>query len=383
MNREIISDALNRVDIRHISETAVFAPEAVQGVEKRSELMQTKTHRSTSKRFVTILVAACLVMSLGIVAYAAVTSGWFAGRDADIAPTNTQQFISEAGFEPIRIHSFRNGYTYVNSKVIDNQTTDAENNGGQTFKSALFEYEKNGDMIYFNQDNSPQNPNAFGSLMESYNGIELWLYSYTNKFVPDGYEMTALEKEAEEKDELIITYGVEEIFSAEVRSLSWRADGMNCNLMQMDGKLSAEEICAMAKEIIDGDYLDYSSNEANEKSCILLDSGSNLNDNYYKKVDYSGKTSNLTANSFVMGEETPVTNMQSGADHSGALTIHYDENTVIKTACLYYSADKYEIYMGSVDDLVVSPNYLYEIVLEDPNATELWAKEIIVSEFIF
>ena len=380
MNREILSNALNGVDIRHVNETAVFAPESMQGVEKRSKLMQRKTNKSTPKRFAAILVAACLVMSLGIVAYAAVTSGWFAGRDTEIAPTNTQQFISEAGFEPIRIHSFRNGYAYVNSKVIDNQTTDAENSKGQTFKSVLFEYEKNGDLLYFNQDNSIQNPNALGSLTESYKGTDLWFYSYTNKFVPDGYEMTASEKEAEEKGDLIITYGAEEIFSAEVKSLSWRVDGMNCNLMQMDGQLSAEELCTMAKEIIDGDTMDPS---AYENTGTLLDSGSNLNENYYKKVDYSGKISNLTAASFVMGEESPATNMQTGTDHSGALTIHYDENTVIKTACLYYSADKYEIYMGSIDDLVVSPNYLYEIVLEDPNATELWAKEIIVSEFIF
>lgn len=342
--------------------------------------MQTKTHRSTSKRFVTILVAACLVMSLGIVAYAAVTSGWFAGRDTEIAPTNTQQFISEAGFEPIRIYSFRNGYTYVGSKVIDNQITNAENNGVQTFKSALFEYKKNGDLLYFNQDNSTQNPNAFGSLMENYNGTELWFYSYTNKFVPDGYEMTALEKDAEEKGDLIITYGAEEVFSAEVRSISWHADGMNCNLTQMDGTLSAEELCTMAKEILDGDTMGPS---AYEMSGTLLDSGSDLNENYYKKVDYSGKISNLTATSFVMGEESPATNMQTGADHSGALTIHYDENTVIKTARLDYSADTYEIFMGSMEDLVVSPKYLYEVVLEDPNATELWAKEIIISEFIF
>lgn len=115
----------------------------------------------------------------------------------------------------------------------------------------------------------------------------------------------------------------------------------------------------------------------------LMDSGTNLNDNYYKKVNFTGKISDLTASSFVMGKEMPATNTQLGKDHPGALTINYGENTIIKTARLYYADDKYEIYMGSTNDLVISPDYLYEVILEDPNASELWAKEIIVSEFIF
>lgn len=115
----------------------------------------------------------------------------------------------------------------------------------------------------------------------------------------------------------------------------------------------------------------------------LMDSGTNLNDNYYKKVNFTGKISDLTASSFVMGKEMPATNTQIGKDHPGALTINYSENTIIKTARLYYSDDRYEIYMGSISDLVISPDYLYEVILEDPNASELWAKEIIVSEFIF
>lgn len=383
MNRERISDALNRLDTRHISETMVFAPDAMQGAAERSKTMHNRTYRNTSHRFGAILVAVCLVFSLGVVAYAAVESGWFSGRDPEIAPTNTQQFVAEAGFEPIRVLGFSNGYVCINNKIMDNQAHDAQTNGLYSFKSALFEYEKNGDRLYFSQDNSRQDPCAFGSLTEQYKGTELWYYSYTNKFVPDDYEKTAEEKAAEEKGQLIFTYGSEESFSAEVQSLSWRMDGINCNLMQTNGKLSAEELCAMAKAILDGDTPDASAADAPEEAGALLESGSNLNENYYRKVDYSGKISDLTAGSFVMGKEMPATNMQTGADYPGALTIHYGENTEIKTARLYYSSDRYEIFMGSLSDLVVSPDYLYEVVLEDPNAPELWAKEIIVSEFIF
>ena len=54
-------------------------------------------------------------------------------------------------------------------------------------------------------------------------------------------------------------------------------DGINCNLMQMNGKLSAEELGNMAKAIIDGDTIDPFSYESREEVGTLLDSGSNVN----------------------------------------------------------------------------------------------------------
>lgn len=70
MKREMISDALNGLDDRHISEAAVFAPDAVRESPERNEYMNRTTGKRGAKRFVTILIAACLVMSLGIAAYA-------------------------------------------------------------------------------------------------------------------------------------------------------------------------------------------------------------------------------------------------------------------------------------------------------------------------
>lgn len=71
MNREWISDALNGLDMRHISETAVFVSDAMQEAAERNEQMNKNTSKRVSKRFAAILVAACLIMSLGAVAFAA------------------------------------------------------------------------------------------------------------------------------------------------------------------------------------------------------------------------------------------------------------------------------------------------------------------------
>ncbi|MBQ7896294.1 MAG: hypothetical protein IJ364_07070 [Oscillospiraceae bacterium] len=70
MKREIISLALNQLDDRHISETAVFAPKAMQEASERKQQMKQYSSKRSTKRFVTIIIAACLVLSLGIVSYA-------------------------------------------------------------------------------------------------------------------------------------------------------------------------------------------------------------------------------------------------------------------------------------------------------------------------
>lgn len=115
----------------------------------------------------------------------------------------------------------------------------------------------------------------------------------------------------------------------------------------------------------------------------LLESGSDINENYYKKLHFTGTASDLTASSFVLGRERPATNGATGQDHPGELTVHFGPDTVVKTALLYYPEDRYEIYMGSAADLKLTAGYTFDVVLEDPAAAQLWAREITVSTFVF
>lgn len=71
MKREIISEALNSLDDRHISQTGAFIPELMHSPPERTKSMNRYTAKGTVKRFVTLLIAACLVLSVGIAAYAA------------------------------------------------------------------------------------------------------------------------------------------------------------------------------------------------------------------------------------------------------------------------------------------------------------------------
>lgn len=112
----------------------------------------------------------------------------------------------------------------------------------------------------------------------------------------------------------------------------------------------------------------------------LLESGSGLNENYYANVSYFGIASDVTDSSFVLGKDAMA--FHGSEPVLGQVVIHYSENTVVKTAIL--RGDTYDIYAASLEDLQKycgDINYMFDIVLEDPDAEELWATEIRISQF--
>lgn len=113
----------------------------------------------------------------------------------------------------------------------------------------------------------------------------------------------------------------------------------------------------------------------------LLESGSGLNEHYYANVSYFGIASDVTDTSFVLGKDAMA--FHGSEPVLGQVVIHYNENTAVKTAVL--RGDTYEIYAASLDDLQKyggDTAYMFDIVLEDPDAEELWATEIRISQFV-
>lgn len=74
---------------------------------------------------------------------------------------------------------------------------------------------------------------------------------YTNKLVPPDYKLTDEDKKAKENGELVFSYGSDKVEIIEVQSAVWTEDGVHYLLMQMDGKLSADELADMAAEAIE------------------------------------------------------------------------------------------------------------------------------------
>ena len=70
MNREIISAALSGISDRHVNATAVFSPRASQKSPERTKPMHVAVKKRASRRMITIALAAALLLSLAIAAYA-------------------------------------------------------------------------------------------------------------------------------------------------------------------------------------------------------------------------------------------------------------------------------------------------------------------------
>ena len=114
----------------------------------------------------------------------------------------------------------------------------------------------------------------------------------------------------------------------------------------------------------------------------LIESGIGLNENYFADVSYWGTASDLTEDSFILGKMAMV--FHGSEPYLGEITIHYGENTQVRTAII--QGDTYKLYAASLDDLQKTAGdtkYRFDVVLEDPEAEELWAKEIRIVQIAF
>lgn len=114
----------------------------------------------------------------------------------------------------------------------------------------------------------------------------------------------------------------------------------------------------------------------------LIESGIGLNENYYADVSYWGTASDLTDNSFILGKMAMV--FHGSEPYLGQITIHYGENTQVRTAVI--QGDTYKLYAACLDDLqkyAGDVKYRFDVVLENPDAEELWAKEIRIVQIAF
>ena len=217
------------------------------------DIMNTnRTKRRSVSRIVFIAVAAALLLGTTAFAAGVARGGWFSttAKEYDDIPT-IEEVAEDIGYEPVIIEQFSNGFTWMNGQAIDNQVIGTDMEIEDTFKSSLFEYSKDGQIVYFSQEKSEVPVGSFGELFGNYKGIDFYYYSYINTVVPEDYELSEAEIEARDKGEVVFTFGSDSIFTMEVKSLSWCKDGVNYMLMQTGGNLTAADLMEMAKEAVD------------------------------------------------------------------------------------------------------------------------------------
>lgn len=207
----------------------------------------------SKKKIALIAVAATLVMGITVFAASGIISQWFSSSssipDYKTLPT-VEQVVKDIGYEAVTIDEFANGYKFDNGSVVDNVLTDDNGKAVEKFKSVTFRYLKDNDEVLFSQDKVNSQVETNGEVVANVDGVDVYYHSYTNKLVPPDYKMTDEDKKAEETGELVFSYGSSKVEIKEIQSVSWKKDDMSYQLLQIDGKLSADELVEMAKEVI-------------------------------------------------------------------------------------------------------------------------------------
>lgn len=234
------------IDIRAVKQNVNAKLDSAY-TERKSYTMKSK------KKISLIAIAATLVLGITVFAASGIVSTWFSSSsstpDYKSLPT-AEQVTKDIGYEPVLIESFENGYTFKDGNIVKNNLKDENGNSVEKFKSVSFDYEKDGDTVIFAQDKVKSKIDISGDVVKNVKGTDIYYYDYTNKLVPPDYKLTDDDKKAKENGELIFSYGSSKVEIKEVQSVTWVKDEMQYQLLQIDGKLTSDELVKMAEEIL-------------------------------------------------------------------------------------------------------------------------------------
>jgi hypothetical protein len=142
----------------------------------------------------------------------------------------------------------------MQGSLVSNQFLDEENLPVEEYKSFHFLYGKDGDTVYYEEEKyqTETSENSPPQETRDIDGVTLSYYSGRHKFVPEGYVPTEEEQKAVETGELSFGYGDADVEISERKTqiLLWQDGEIRYSLFQMDGKLSADELFAMAEELL-------------------------------------------------------------------------------------------------------------------------------------
>ena len=247
MKEQEFKNTMNKIQISDEMQNRILKKVKKANYRKEGHYMKSK------KKISLIAIAAALVLGITAFATSGMVTTWFSSSSSDAeykSLPSAEQVKSDIGYEPVLIDTFENGYTFKDGSVIKNNLVDETGNSVEKFKSVSFRYEKNGDRVIFSQDKFNSEQDTEGEIISTVSGTDIYYFSYTNKIVPPDYKMTDEDKKAEENGELVFSYGSSKVEISEVQSVTWRNNGIKYNLMQIDGKLSGDELAGMAEEII-------------------------------------------------------------------------------------------------------------------------------------
>ena len=201
---------------------------------KREAASRERKERISMKLFTPKRIAvAAIVCFASVTCYAAVHfSGVESRTTIDITSyAQLEKAEEKVGFDMKTVEAFTNGFTFVNGGTGEMYGQDENgNNVGDPYALMTLSYEKEGKTVVVTAQDGNPFTDAGEELQEGYS-------SHLYKFVPEGYELTAEDKEREMSGELIISYGTDEVLESVMEIYSWKDGDLfysmtadNCNL---------------------------------------------------------------------------------------------------------------------------------------------------------
>ena len=247
MKEHELKNTMSKIQISDEIQNRILEKAKKANYRKEGHYMKSK------KKISLIAIAAALALGVTVFAANGIVTTWFSSSSSNPeykSLPSAEQVKSDIGYEPVLIDTFENGYTFKDGSVINNNLADESGNSVEKFKSVSFDYEKNGDKVIFSQDKFNSELDTEGEIISTVSGTDIYYFSYTNKIVPPDYKLTDEDKKAEESGELVFSYGSSKVELCDVQSVTWIKNNIQYQLLQIDGRLSADDLVSMAEEII-------------------------------------------------------------------------------------------------------------------------------------
>ena len=256
MKRETISLALNRLDERHISDTMVFSPGAMQDSPERIVFMK-------KKRIITFALAAVLMLALGISAYAILgIPKWTATHNME----NTGEYTSLSelpevekivGYDICLVDRFTNGFAFSKLRVDGLADYDEEYNILKEYYGVNATYRTpNGVEMMLSlspvSDNSDSQETRAATSSCFIGETEVRIYRDHYKFVPEDYEKTPEDIAAEAGGHYYISFGADQIEERDIVSADVVLNNVNYTFyFDNAAECSDEMLIRMASELLE------------------------------------------------------------------------------------------------------------------------------------
>ncbi len=205
-----------------------------------------------------IILAAAICLILGTAAFAGGIGGYsILGTNQSTEQTNYDKLdtiVETAGFSFDSVESFSNGLKFESMNVSDCKNVDEEGNS-QPYQSVKINYSNSENQKVLLSITPAEFAKFDGRFSESFdlNGMNCYYNVQLMKLIPEGYEMSAEEKQQMEDGTVWFSSGGEdqEVEEHTWYIMNWTDGNSYYNLLTDEIQLDGEEMFNMAKEIME------------------------------------------------------------------------------------------------------------------------------------